>query len=772
MSKLLPNENEKQKEIIESEETYSSLINNLMDIILEGDSSGKVSYVSPQCFEIIGYKPSEIIGKNAFNFIHPEDILIIAEAMKKSLKTREIIHVPEYRLVHKNGNAIPVSARGKFVKINGNDKFIVNIRDISREKEIELKLKETEKHYELIVKNINDIIWTMDLNLKTNYVSPSIKRILGYTVEEDLARPIHKKFTPESLNRIGKLIKRYFTSKNARDKDFNPVLTFEVDQYHKNGSIIPCEVTVNPMRDSDGIAFGLVGITRVIAKRKEAEKKLKESEEKYRDFVENAHEGIWALDENENTIFVNPRLCEMLGYTKDELLGKSLRLFIPNSMKTIINGNRSKRAKGIKEMYELQLYKKDGAIIYTEVKAAPILDDSHNYRGSFAYITDITSKKVAEQQLKESEEKYRNLFENSPHAISLINSKGIIIQCNSNVEKIFGYKLGDLIGQHFRKFPLFSKENCNVMLNSFNKLINGDIPEPQELILTRKDGNKIWVSVQASIVHLKNETLFQVITQDISKIKEAEMRLEEQNKELEQLNELKTEFLSRASHELKAPLVAIKGNADLVLTQYTDKLKPDMTNKLEEIQMGCKRLQEIIHKLIESSKLESSKIELHTAKDDLANLIRKCVNEVQTLAKMKSIKINIDIEEVLVADINKDQIQEVISNLLINAINYSPRDGIININSERKANAIIISIKDKGIGFTEDEKEIIFQKFGKIKRTVQGYESFSEGSGLGLYIAKKIINLHGGDIWLESEGRNKGSTFYFTVPIKGNQELV
>jgi signal transduction histidine kinase len=113
---------------------------------------------------------------------------------------------------------------------------------------------------------------------------------------------------------------------------------------------------------------------------------------------------------------------------------------------------------------------------------------------------------------------------------------------------------------------------------------------------------------------------------------------------------------------------------------------------------------------------------------------------------------------------NKDQIHEVISNLLSNAINYSPHNGIIDINSVIKDNTIIISIKDKGIGFTEDEKVKIFQKFGKINRASQGFDVISEGSGLGLFISKKIIELHGGEIWVESEGRNKGSTFYFTLP--------
>ena len=141
------------------------------------------------------------------------------------------------------------------------------------------------------------------------------------------------------------------------------------------------------------------------------------------------------------------------------------------------------------------------------------------------------------------------------------------------------------------------------------------------------------------------------------------------------------------------------------------------------------------------------------------------MNEVQSLVKMRNLKINFDVTYSITTEFNKDQIREVILNLLHNAVNYSPPNGDIAINYELKNNVIIISIKDTGIGFTEDEKLRIFQKFGKIKRENQGFDVISEGSGLGLYISKMIIELHDGKIWVESEGRNKGSTFFFTLPI-------
>ena len=146
-------------------------------------------------------------------------------------------------------------------------------------------------------------------------------------------------------------------------------------------------------------------------------------------------------------------------------------------------------------------------------------------------------------------------------------------------------------------------------------------------------------------------------------------------------------------------------------------------------------------------------------------LIKLCSSELKGLSKLRNHKINLNIPDRLIASFEKEQLHQVISNLLNNAIKFTPPYGRIEIKSEIKGRFIIISINDNGIGLIEEEKGRIFKQFGKVERFGQGYDVMSEGSGLGLYISKRIIELHGGEIWVESEGRNKGSTFYFSIPF-------
>ncbi len=249
-----------------------------------------------------------------------------------------------------------------------------------------------------------------------------------------------------------------------------------------------------------------------------------------------------------------------------------------------------------------------------------------------------------------------------------------------------------------------------------------------------------------------------MVIKDITKHKQVEI-------ELKNINKLKTDLLMRISHELKTPLISVKGNTELLLDLHRDKFDDDTISILESIREGCLRLENLIKDLLKSSQLKSGTVKLSASKEDLSFLIKFCLEELKSLIKTREHKIVLEIHDRLITWFEKERIYEVIINLLINAIKYTPPNGKITIKSEIEKNSIIISIKDNGIGFTEDKKMLIFRQFGKIERYGQGWDLGIEGTGLGLYISKKIIEMHNGKIWMESKGQNKGSTFYFSLPI-------
>ncbi len=166
-----------------------------------------------------------------------------------------------------------------------------------------------------------------------------------------------------------------------------------------------------------------------------------------------------------------------------------------------------------------------------------------------------------------------------------------------------------------------------------------------------------------------------------------------------------------------------------------------------------------------TSKLESSELKPRLEEEDLSFLIRFCTDELHSLAVQREHSINIEILDSIIARFEKEEIHDVITNILSNAIKYTPRKGWIDIKTEILEDFVIISIKDNGIGFIEEEKKVIFHQFGKTERYGQGLDLGIGRTGLGLYISKKIIESHKGEIWMESEGKNKGSTFFFSLPL-------
>jgi len=268
----------------------------------------------------------------------------------------------------------------------------------------------------------------------------------------------------------------------------------------------------------------------------------------------------------------------------------------------------------------------------------------------------------------------------------------------------------------------------------------------------------MWVMIRASLIKFGNDILIQAIMHDITERKNAEQ-------ELRRINQLKTELLERTSHEFKTPLISIKGFTDLLLDLYREKFDSNTVSILGEIQNGTKRLQTLINNLLVSSHLESGKVDFKPIKEDLSFLIRFCVKDLHGLAKTRNHFIRLDIPDKLILRFEKEKIYEVISNLLINAIKYTPPFGEIKIKLEPKDDLVIVSVEDNGIGLTENEKKRIFKQFGKIERYGQGWDIGIEGTGMGLYTSKIIVKMHGGEIWVESEGRNKGSKFCFSLPI-------
>ncbi|KKK46181.1 hypothetical protein LCGC14_1129740 [marine sediment metagenome] len=621
--------------------------------------------------------------------------------------------------------------------------IITIIRDITERKNAEQKLKESEEKWKALSENSPAIVSLLDREHKIfsiNRTAPDLSK------EEVIGSSVYNYVPPEFLQ-------------VARDS-FNSVWktgepnTYAQKYITKEGETRFFEVWIGPIFQS-GKVFALVSHSMDVTEKKQAEQKLKESEEKWRALSENSPAQIALLDLEQKILFINRTAPDL---SQDEVIGKSVYIFVPKdyiqiakeSYKLVID-------TGKPSSFTTEYISKDGSISFFDVWIGPIFE-SGKIVTLISHSLDITKRKKAEQKLKESEEKYRTLFESSKDGIIFSNMDGKIMDCNQAYLNMLGYTLVEI--QEFSYQGLTPEKWYEMEADIVNnKLLSRGYSGEYEKEYIRKDGTIIPISITVWLIKddQRNNKGMWAIVRDITERKKAE-------NELKELSKLKSEFLRRASHELKTPLISIKGFSELIISLYSDQLDTSIISKLREINDGCERLENIINNLLKTSRLESTELKPKLQKEDLSFLIKFCVHELESLAERRNQSINLDIQNNLYANIEKEEIHDVLSNLLTNAIKYTPPMGKIEIRTELKEDSVVISVKDNGIGFNNEQKKKIFQQFGKIERYGQGLDLGIDGTGLGLYISKKIVESHGGKIWMESEGKSRGSTFYFTIP--------
>jgi len=382
--------------------------------------------------DVIGHTISDVLGKNMFeNTIKPH-----ADRCLKG-KTVQHEHTHEYPKLGKRELEISYFPLKKtYGSIKG---FVEIVRDITERKQTEEALKESEEKYRLLVENANEIIAVAQEG-RVKFINPRIKEILGYSPEEvdniNFSHFIH----PDDRKIVMKNFQNRLKGHDA-PKSYNLRV---VDKYKQTKWLAANAVLIPWENEPATLAF-LTDITE----RKNAEEALRESEQRYRQVVENLNEGIWLIDENSNTTFVNDRMAEILGYTIDEMMGKHLFSFMDEGGIKIGQRYLERRKHGIKESHDFEFLKKDGSRVYALLEASPIFDEKGNYKGAIAGVMDITERKRIEKALKQSEQQYKSLY-------SMVR-----LMCDNVPDLIWAKDMN-------KRFIFANKAICQKLLNAEN----------------------------------------------------------------------------------------------------------------------------------------------------------------------------------------------------------------------------------------------------------------------------------------------------------------
>ena len=635
-------------------------------------------------------------------------------------------------------------------------------RDITEEEMVKQKLRESEEKFRTIAEqSLMGICITQDNRMK--YINKTFADIFGYTVEEMMNWTIEDMKNAIYSDNL-EFILTQFKKKQVGDNDI--ILNYQYRGVKKNGDVVWIDNYSKPIIYEDNYAdlVTIVDITdkiKAMQERKSAEEKSKRSEEDYRMIFNQSPDYIFITDSKGYLLNANPVLLEKLNLSLYDIQGKNvIDFFAGDNYDKVIETFKSVR-KGIEvKNLEISIQNKDGELFDLEVNAVPI-KKNENEINILNIARDITEKKLAEKALQENKLLFERTLNSLKEAVFILDTEipPKILYFNPAAEKIFGYSRKEFNGQSMELLHI-----DNTSLKKFQQIIFSKIEEKGfvgdfEFHMKRKDGSIF--PAELSINTLENENVERIgwisIVRDITERE----KTEEKSKELDII---KADFVYRASHELKTPLTSIYSASQLLLMNFENLNKNQIHEFIQIIHQGGKRLKALITDLLDISKIESKNLQISKKKEDIIKLLNQSIYEIKFEALNKKISLNLNFPNEFYISIDKSKIGQLFLNILSNAVNYTPPKGEVFVNFRNLEELIEIEVKDTGIGFTDYEKKLIFKKFGKIERYGKGLNIITEGSGLGLYISQEIARIHGGNIKVESEGRNKGSSFYITLP--------
>jgi PAS domain S-box-containing protein len=739
-----------QKKIKESEENYKLLSENARDLITVVDNHFKIEYINETAHTtLMGYSSEDLIGKKALDLIHPEDQELVIKALKERDSSIEA------RIRKKSGEYVWMDTSAQFYKNpSGKNYVLTSARDISERKEAAQKLIESEKKYKELANSLPEVIFEIDLKFNLVYTNSIASEVFGYSHKEfkkglnafDFIREEDRDEVIRNLSLI------------FRGKTVDPLI---MQLKKKDGTIFYGSLNATPIYKGTTI-IGMRSVIHDVTEMVKAEERIKESEEQFRTISEQSLMGISIIQE-ERVKYVNKTLAHILGFSSLEMLnwgqGEFFKTIHPEDKRKIIEFATKIETQDDTNIlfYEARGIHKEGHTIWLEIYNKHIM--FQNKPAFLVSYIDITERKKAKEELRQSEEKYRFLFEKSPVSILLINTKGKIEDCNPALEKLINYDRSELIGKILRSHPIVPPEYLTLLLKRLKKISSGEDIPSIEIQLKKKDGNLVWVDIGSTLVKLGDKTYIMVLGHDISDTKEVELKLKE-------LNEMRKEFIDRASHELKTPITTVYGAYQLLDLLHKDKFNAEQLELLEMASIGTKRIKKLVDDLLDVSLLESKTFKVNKSRSNLSNIIINCMKEMKYFSTKRNHEIDVDILPELYMNIDESRIELVFTNLISNAIKYTPANGKIQIKIQSDGKFAQIKITDSGVGLSSKEIKNLFKKFSTIESPLKKDLDMDLGStGLGLFLSKEIVNLHGGEIWAESEGKGKGSTFIVKLPI-------
>ncbi|MBD3308878.1 PAS domain S-box protein [candidate division KSB3 bacterium] len=737
-----------------SEESLRALLNALQESAFLMDTQGVILAANETIAARMGMPVAQFVGTYAYDML-PADI---ADQRKRRVEQVFETGLPVRFEDLRYGRYIDNAVYPVFDQNGTVSRVAVLGVDITERKQIDesLRIRNRAMESSLTAMAIGD------LDGRLTYVNPAFLQMWDYAeAHEVLGKPVTRFWHKREKAR--QVVETVRSQGNWRG---------ELVAQKRSGDVFDVLVSTNLVNDEAGHPLCVTGSFVDITDRKRMERALRESEERHRELFETSRDGIVITDLEGRFVDCNRAYLDLLGYgSLDELSSRAYQDLTPpeyHEFEARIIQEQT-LARGYCDEYEKEYVRKTGERVSVSLRAWLRRDPNKQPVGMWVIVRDITDRKKAEEALRESEEKFRMLSEESPNMI-FINAQGQIVYVNRKCEELMGYAKEEFYASSFDFLRLIARESVEQVQQNFTLHRQGVHVGPYECTLLTKAGQRMNVIVTTAIIAYEKRYAILAIVTDITDRKQAEEELRQAKNAAEAANQVKSQFLANMSHELRTPLNAILGYAQLLIREHG--LTEHQAHAIETIHRSGEHLLELINDVLDLSKIEAGKIELYPVEFLFLDALHTLVEVIRFRAQQQGITFaytpDPDLPTVVYAD--KIRLRQVILNLLSNAVKFTPQGTVTfqvrvlhrsQTPSDETFVTLRFQVEDTGIGIAPDHLEEVFLPF----QQVSDPHFRAEGTGLGLAISQRLVRMMGGELQVQS-AVGQGSVFWFDVRLQ------
>ncbi len=625
-------------------------------------------------------------------------------------------------------------------------------------------VRESQQRLSLLVQQSSLAVIEWNTNFEVAAWNPAAERIFGYRCEEALGRHARELIVPEKAWPLVDQVWQNLLVQQGGTHNINDNLT-------RDGRIIICEWFNVPLAGADGQVIGIASLVEDITERRRIEAELRTSEARYRALVESQIDLISRYLPDTTLTFVNDAYCKFYGKTREELIGVSyLTMVAPEFHEQAIKETQNFLQDPGPISGEYLNYRWDGRACWIHWILQGIVDEHGQVNEIQATGHDITRLKQVEQIIRQSEENYRDLYENAPSGYLSVSQEGLVGRCNRYLAEMLGYdSVDEIIGRPMADLYADTPHGQSKVRQIFQDVqARGTIPD-EELQMQKRDGTPVWVNMTTKTKR-DDEGQFpwtHSMVTNITERKQAEEKIHRLNEELEQrviertaqleaANKELEAFSYSVSHDLRAPLRAIDGYTRILVEDYEAVMDAEGRRVCTVIRDETRRMSQLIDDLLAFSRLGRAHMQLVSI--DMERLVQAVFDALTTAESREWLDFRMGGLPPAMGD--PTLIRQVWTNLLANALKFSFKRerAVIEAGSRQGDGETVYWVRDNGAGFDMQYADKLFGVFQRLHS-----EKEFAGTGVGLAIVQRIIHRHGGRVWAEAEV-DQGATFYFTLP--------